>query len=170
MIGNHNENGACTDAAPSTFTSTAQCACSGGAGLLAGHLGCVITPVALAAIGVTGVVAASPPVMIGAGAAITAASLGLWYGLRGRFAAARERRIVGASAAAGFALMSVFNMAADHNHGPHAHRDWYNRQTPEVQEKIQHNARRLGVPLAQYINDICAPAPASKASSENRLK
>jgi hypothetical protein len=180
MTNNQNYNGARKDAAPSTLKNTAQCACSGGAGLLAGHMGCIITPLALAAMGVTGVAATSPFVMIAAGAAITAASLGLWYGLRGRFAAALERRIVVVSAVAGFALMSAFNMTAAHKHGPgpgnshnHDHtatRNWYNSQTPEAQERIKKSAHQLGLPLAEYINDICATPPAEMAGPENRLK
>lgn len=183
------QNGDGPAAAPkATLKNTAKCACSGGAGLLAGHMGCVITPIALAAMGVTGVVATSPVVMVGAGAAITAASLGIWYRLRGRFAAALERRIVVGSAVAGFAVMSAFNMVAGHDHhhghghehhqhhGHHNNNDeaptieaqmWFNRLSKEDRQKVRDNAAAQGIGLGKYVNSLCAPAP---GSPENRLK
>ena len=180
MTNNQNNEGNRKDAPGNTLKNTAQCACSGGAGLLAGHMGCVITPLALAAMGVTGVLATSPLVMVGAGAAITAASLGLWYGLRGRFAAALERRIVVGSAIAGFALMSAFNLASghdhSHHHGHHQTHDeaptiesqlWFNRLPQEERQKVRDAAAASGMGLGKYVNSLCVtPAPAP----ENRLK
>lgn len=188
MTDNQNNEGPRKDAPGNTLKNTAKCACSGGAGLLAGHMGCVITPLALAAMGVTGVVATSPLVMVGAGAAITAASLGLWYGLRGRFAAALERRIVVGSAVAGFALMSAFNMAGGHDHsqhqspghghhhGPHQTNDeaptveaqiWFNRLSKAERQTVRDAAAASGMGLGKYVNSLClSPSPAP----ENRFK
>lgn len=184
MTGNQNNGGPRKDAPGNSLKNTAKCACSGGAGLLAGHMGCVITPLALAAMGVTGALATSPLVMVGAGAAITAASLGLWYGLRGRFAAALERRIVVGSAIAGFALMSAFNLASGHDHSQHqghhhghhqAHDDvptveaqiWFNRLPKEERQKVRDAAAASGMGLGKYVNSLCLPP---SPAPENRLK
>jgi hypothetical protein len=163
-----------------TLKTTARCAFSGGAGLLAGHVSCVATPLAMTALGMTGAVASSPVLAVGVGAAVTATSLGTWYSLRGCFAAATEKKIVTVSAAAGLALMSTFNLTGGHqalHHGSTPHQamtedaqSWYNSQTPAQRDILWQNAQSLGLSLEKYINDICASPTPAPPLPENRLK
>lgn len=136
-----------------TIKNYVNCACSGGAGLLVGHLGCIATPLMFAALGVTGVAVSSPLIAIGVGAAITAGGLGAWYKLRGRFAKAAEKKIVVASAIAGLALMSVFNLTSGHHdHDGPEHRHDHGAPTEKTDPHKAHHGhpgRIVPPPLGQ---------------------
>jgi hypothetical protein len=120
-----NDNNCTIDNAPKTgnkgalksiFKRCATCAGSGAGGLLAGHAGCVITPLVIAAAGMTTATAGMSILAVAFGAAATAGGLYLWHRLRGKQAGKWEKRIVVGSALAGLAFSSAFNLASHHQH------------------------------------------------------
>lgn len=98
------------------FHKCAMCAGSGAGGLLLGHIGCIITPLVLAATGATVATAGMSVVALAFGAAATAGGLYAWHRLRGHQASKWEKRIVIGGALAGLALSAAFNLAGGHQH------------------------------------------------------
>jgi hypothetical protein len=147
-----------------------QCAaCAGGTagGAALGHAGCVVAmgsgflPVA----GAAGSVAT-----IGLGAAFTAAVVGTWYYLRGRFADPLQQKIVIGGAIAGTVLAGAWHLTGsqDHGHGPTPHEhhtltpqrqaqvaDWISRQSPENLLRVMEQAKARKMSLEDYAAQIC---------------
>ena len=86
--------------------NTFSCACSGGAGIAAGHIGCLVAPFTAAVL----------PVMAGpvTSTLLTLAGLGAWWGLSGRFSSVTQRGFVFAGALAGLVTMNVVHGTAKH--------------------------------------------------------
>ena len=94
-----------------------MCAGSGAGGLLAGHAGCIITPMVMAAAGATTLTAGMPLLALAFSTAATAGGLYAWHRLRGHTASKWEKRIVIGSALAAVLLSSAFHLAGHrHNH------------------------------------------------------
>jgi hypothetical protein len=93
--------------------------CAGGSagGLLAGHTGCIISPLVIAATGATAA-GASSGLALALSAAAAAGGLYLWKRLRGKEAGKWEKRVVVGGALAGLAFSSAFHLAGSkHHHG-----------------------------------------------------
>lgn len=105
------------------FGKSALCTCSGASGFLIGHAGCVITPLVMAAVGVTTATAGVSLLALGFGAAATAGGIYAWHRLRGQQASKFEKRLVIGSALSGLLIsgaMMHFN-GHDHHGGAHDH-------------------------------------------------
>lgn len=101
----------------SAFKTCASCMGGAGGGALTGHIGCVV---ALASSG-AGNAALSTGASLGLSGVFTAAGLGAWYGLRGRFAGMAERGVVLTGALGGMALMVGVHMSGGHHTGHTQH-------------------------------------------------
>lgn len=152
-----------------SFRSCAACAGGAGGGAALGHAGCVAAmgsgfiPVA----GAVGSVAT-----LGLSASFTAAVVGTWYYLRGRFAEPLQQRIVIGSAIVGTALAGAWHLSADGHHG-HAHAAtpttaeermesaalWLSQQSPETLLESILTARELKMSLEEYAASICSTVP-----------
>lgn len=97
------------------FSRCAMCVGGAGGGLLAGHAGCIITPVVLATAGVTGLTAGMPLLALAFSAAATAGGLYAWHRLRGHQAGKWEKRIVVGGALAGVLVSSAFQIGGHHH-------------------------------------------------------
>ena len=120
------------------FGKSALCTCSGAGGFLIGHAGCVITPLVMAAVGVTTATAGVSLLALGFGAAATAGGLYAWHRLRGQHASKFEKRLVIGSALSGLLIsgaMMHFN-GHDHHGGAHEHMP---HGTPAEQSAPMHN-------------------------------
>jgi hypothetical protein len=97
-------------------------ACGTGGGLLAGHAGCIITPVVVAAVGVTTATAGMSVIALAFGAATTAGGLYAWHKLRGPKAGKWEKRTVIGGAIAGLFLSAAMQLGGMHHqhHAPEA--------------------------------------------------
>ncbi len=100
----------------SIFKKCALCAGSGAGGFLAGHAGCIVTPLVIAAAGATAATAGVSALALAFSAAATVGGLFLWRKLRGGHAGKLEKRIVVGSAVTGLLLSSAFNLATGHHH------------------------------------------------------
>lgn len=94
----------------SVFKKCAMCAGSGAGGLLAGHAGCIITPLVLMAAGATTATAGLSVIALAFSAAATAGGLYAWHRLRGQHAGTWEKRIVVGSALTGVLLSSALHI------------------------------------------------------------
>lgn len=171
------------------FRKCAACAGSGAAGFIVGHAGCVITPLVIAAAGVTTAAAGVSALALAFGAAATAGGLYAWHRLRGRTATPFEKRLVIGSAVTGLLVSTAMMQLGGHDHhGDHApHKDpaphhqmhhhhgaahgandnlspaaaaFYARQDEEGQQRLRDNAAQLDMPLGTYLSGMCiAPAP-----------
>jgi len=111
------------------FKKCSMCAGAGATGFLVGHAGCVITPLVIAAVGVTTATAGVSILALSFGAAATAGGLYAWHRLRGKQASRFEKRLVIGSALSGLLIsgaMMHFNGHAHHgggheNHSPQQH-------------------------------------------------
>lgn len=101
------------------FRKCAACAGSGAAGMLAGHMGCIITPLVLAATGATVATAGMSVLALAFGAAATAGGLYAWHRLRGHTAGKWEKRITIGAAVGGLVLSSAFHLANMQEHKHH---------------------------------------------------
>ena len=111
------------------FKKCAMCAGSGAGGLLAGHAGCIITPLVIVAAGATTATAGLSVLAVAFGAAATAGGLYAWHKLRGHQAGRWEKGIVIGSALSGLLLSSALHLGGGHkNH----HGDALSGQTEEV--------------------------------------
>jgi hypothetical protein len=147
-----------------SFKKCAHCAGSGAAGVLMGHLGCIAAPAGMAALSAAGIAGGltGSLVTVAAGAALTLAGLGAWYGLRGRFANAAERRVVIGSAAVGLALMTAFNLAGgEGHHFGHSHGNallaekWLGGLDAGARRQVEDNARALHMTPLGYAETMC---------------
>jgi len=100
----------------SIFRKCALCAGSGAGGFLAGHAGCIVTPLVIAAAGATAATGGVSALALAFSAAATFGGLILWRTLRGNNAGKLEKRIVMGSAVTGLLLPSAFNLASGHHH------------------------------------------------------
>lgn len=104
------------------FGASALCTCSGAGGFLIGHAGCVVTPLVLAAVGVTTATAGVSALALAFGAAATAGGLYAWHRLRGKQAGVFEKRLVIGSALSGLLVSGAMMHFNGHDHGgDHAH-------------------------------------------------
>lgn len=93
------------------FKKAAVCACSGSGGFVAGHAGCIIAPIVVAATATSAVgTAGASALAVAFGAAVTAGGLYLWHKMRGRQAGVWEKRVVIGSAISGLALSAGLQM------------------------------------------------------------
>ncbi|MDD9899398.1 MAG: hypothetical protein OXT65_00275 [Alphaproteobacteria bacterium] len=96
----------------SVFQSCASCTGAGAAGFVAGHAGCVITPLVLAASAGTAATGGLSALAIAFGAAATAGGVFAWKKLRGPKASKAEKRIVYGSALTGLAVSAAMQLGA----------------------------------------------------------
>lgn len=139
------------------FKKCAACAGSGTAGFLIGHAGCVITPLVVAAAGVTTAAAGVSALALAFGAAATAGGLYAWHKLRGKTATRFEKRLVIGSAMTGL-LASTLMMQL----GGHDHHDGHQPQKTPVPTH-QHDGHQHGGHHHhhQTANDDLTPAAAA---------
>jgi len=98
------------------FKKCAACAGSGAAGFIVGHAGCVITPLVIAAAGITTATAGVSALAFAFGAAATAGGLYAWHRLRGKTATPFEKRLVVGSAIVGLLTSAAFMQFGGHDH------------------------------------------------------
>lgn len=105
------------------FSKSALCTCSGAGGFLIGHAGCVITPMVMAAVGITTATAGVSILALSFGAAATAGGVYLWHRLRGQTASKFEKRLVIGSALSGLLISGAMMHLGGHDHhgGTHHH-------------------------------------------------
>lgn len=111
------------------FAKCAACACGTGGGMLAGHAGCIITPVVIAAAGLTTATAGMSVIALAFGAAATAGGLYAWHKLRGPKAGKWEKRTVIGGAIAGLFLSAAMQFGGMHEH--------HHQTAPEPQKQEQ---------------------------------
>ena len=92
------------------FKKCAMCAGSGAGGFLAGHAGCIITPIVIATAGTTAATGGLSVLMLAFSAAATAGGIYLWHRLRGKTAGTWEKRIVIGSALSGLLISSAMHL------------------------------------------------------------
>lgn len=103
------------------FGKSALCTCSGAGGFLIGHAGCVITPLVMAAVGVTTATAGVSLLALGFGAAATAGGIYAWHRLRGHSASRFEKRLVIGSALSGLLISGALMHFNGHDHSGSGH-------------------------------------------------
>lgn len=152
------------------FRRCAACAGSGTGGFLIGHAGCILTPLALAGVGITGAAVSTPALAVAFGAAATAGGLYLWQKMRGADATPFERRAVTGGMLAGFAFSIGLHLGDPHGHLAHANHVMtpeaaalYETMSPAQRAQFAENARALNMTLAEYLGDLCAPRPPQPA-------
>jgi hypothetical protein len=152
----------------------AFCVTSSGAGILAGHIGCFVTPilVTLAPAGSTmlGVDPYDPVLMLKIAAGMNAAVLGAWYGLRGRHVSKPIQM-----ATVGFALAGLVVTTAVKT--PHMvdMQMAYNQLTQGDASRradVIDNARVMGQSLDDYLMTICSSpsSPTAAMSSWQKIR
>lgn len=177
------------------FGACAYCVTTGGSGLLAGHLGCVITP-ALTLVAPSGTPWLSsdpynPMAMLGIGFAVNAAILGMWYDLRERYIDGKirrdpalnawyehegkrtEKRIRVATVAV--AVASLLGTTAYNTPHMYDMRMAYAQMTgndPARRDLVIANARDMGQTLDEYLMIICSSpnGPTAGMSSWDKIK
>ena len=146
------------------------CTC-GAAGV--SHIGCVVGPT-LAFMGAAGS-ASIATVSAGMSLALTAAGAGLWYALRGRKPETGkwEKRLTPIGMAAGAALTLGLHFSGamaghdhDHIHNMEEALQWYRDRPAQTQLEIRESAATLGVPLQDYIFEICGSEPVGAATGK----
>lgn len=118
------------------FKKCAACAGSGAAGFIVGHAGCIITPLVIAAAGVTTATAGVSALALAFGAAATAGGLYAWHKLRGQTATRFEKRLVIGSAITGLLASTLMMQLGGHEH--HGGHD--NHKAPVPLHQMQHDS------------------------------
>lgn len=151
------------------FNKSAACACAGGSAFLAGHVGCIVTPLLLATIGVAG--GWMPTAMVATGAVFSAAGLYGWYRLRGAFASASEKKLMVGGVAAGLALSLTLHFNAAHETANNAAaQEWIESLQPEQRVMFENAARGLDMSLEELAKTMCiTPRPKFSSSSPQPL-
>ncbi len=139
------------------FKKCAACAGSGTAGFLVGHAGCVITPLVIAAAGVTTATAGVSAIALAFGAAATAGGLYAWHKLRGHAASKFEKRLVIGSAITGLLASTIMMNIGGHDH--HSGHPQNQNPAPHHQHHDHHGAH--GQHGAKTANDNLSPAAAA---------
>lgn len=138
------------------FKKCAACAGSGTAGFLVGHAGCVITPLVIAAAGVTTATAGVSALALAFSAATTAGGLYAWHKLRGKTATKFEKRLVIGSAITGLLASTIMmNIGGHDHHGGHPQNQ---NPTPHHQH---HDHSHHGTHGAANANDKLSPDAAA---------
>ena len=175
------------------FKKCAACAGSGTAGFLVGHAGCVITPLVIAAAGVTTATAGVSALALAFSAAATAGGLYAWHKLRGKTATKFEKRLVIGSAITGLLASTIMmnighhgghpqnqNPTPHHQHHDHSHHGthdaanandklspdaaaFFGRLDAKQQQDMRDNAAMLKMSLPEYLNGICVTPANSTA-------
>jgi hypothetical protein len=99
------------------FRECAGCMCGTAGGMALGHIGCIATPLLMAAARIV-TAGAAPVLAIAFGVAATAGGLYGWHRLRGHKATRFEKRLVVGGAVIGLALSSAFHLTAHRGHAP----------------------------------------------------
>jgi|GEM_PF-1422774 len=158
------------------FRKCAACAGSGAAGFLVGHAGCLVTPLVIAAAGVTTATAGVSALALAFGAAATAGGLYAWHKLRGQTATRFEKRLVIGSAITGLLASTIMMQLGGHDH--HSGHD--SHKTPVPQHQMHHEHHGHGQhgqnqhgQTRQGANDNLTPAAAafySRLSEEEQKR
>jgi hypothetical protein len=176
------------------FKKCSTCACSGAAGFLVGHAGCVMTPLVIAAVGVTTATAGVSILALSFGAAATAGGLYAWHRLRGKQASTFEKRLVIGSALSGLLISGAMMHFKGHdhhsggheNHTPQQHEQhmhhgmqqgaalspaaqaWLDAQDAQKRRDIEAMAKATNMSLGEYLNGMCGlpPVAAEKPAAE----
>lgn len=143
------------------------CVCGAGGGFLTSHIGCLVSP-ALAFAGVAGSASISA-ISLGASAVITAGGLGFWYVMRGMTATRLEKTLTVAGALTGAVMAASLHLTGVM--GGHDHHsmtmdealDWYRGMPEASQVEIRDLAETAGMPLNEYIFQLCG-APLEEAA------
>ncbi len=136
----------------------AACTCSVAGGAVLSHIGCLVSPT-IAFMGVAGGASVSA-VSMGASAVLTLAGLGVWHQLRWAKAGIWEKRLTLGGAFNGAVVGAAMSMSGliGHNHD-HSNMDealkWYQSQPEKSQAEIRENAKQFGIPLNDYVLQIC---------------
>ncbi|PZO88225.1 MAG: hypothetical protein DI626_02235 [Micavibrio aeruginosavorus] len=147
----------------------AACTCSVAGGAVLSHIGCLVSPT-IAFLGVAGGASVSA-VSMGASAALTLAGLGVWHQLRWKKAGTWERGLTlggaftGAVVGAAMSMSGLMGHAHDHGSMDEALK-WYQGQTETAQAEIRQNAKIFGVPLNDYVLQICGEEQTKTAQSK----
>jgi hypothetical protein len=142
------------------------CTCGTGGGFLVSHIGCVVSPT-LAFMGVAGGASMSV-VSLAASAVLTAGGLGFWYVMRGMTASKMEKTLTVAGALTGAVMAASLHLGGvigGHNHNLDEALDWYRSLDETRQTEIQETAERFGMPLNDYVLQICGPLVSPVESS-----
>lgn len=143
------------------FKKCAACAGSGAAGFIVGHAGCAVTPLVIAAAGITTATAGVSALAFAFGAAATAGGLYAWHRLRGKTATPFEKRLVVGSAIVGLLTSAAFMQFGGHDHhggGHDHHKDpapHHQMHDPKDHGHHQHHGAAKGT------NDNLSPAAAA---------
>lgn len=136
------------------FGKCAACAGSGAAGFIVGHAGCVITPMVIAAVGVTTATAGVSMLALAFSAAATAGGIYAWHKLRGKTAPTFEKRLVIGSAITGLLASTIMmNLGGHEHHGSHQ-----NHQSPTPQHQMHDGHQGHGAHSGHQIHGAAVPA------------
>lgn len=156
------------------FGVCAYCVTTSGGGLLAGHLGCVVTPVitTLAPSGVPllGVDPYNPLSMLGIGMAANAAVLGAWYKARGQCVSKPIR--IATVAIAATSLLGTVMYKTPHMYDMGQAYKTLTQETPEGRAKVISMARAMGQTLDEYLESMCQSpnSPTAGMSAFQKIK
>lgn len=151
----------------------AFCVTSSGAGVLAGHVGCVVTPilVTLAPAGSTmlGIDPYNPVLMLKIATGVNASVLGAWYALRGRYVSRPIQM-----ATVGFALAGlVVTTAIKTPHMVDMQMAYEQLTQGDVNRRVEviENARLMGQSLDDYLMAFCSTpsSPTARMTSSQKI-
>ena len=143
------------------FGKSALCTCSGAGGFLIGHAGCIITPMVMAAVGITTATAGVSLLALSFGAAATAGGLYLWHKLRGQQASTFEKRLVIGSALSGLLISGAMMHLGGHEHHGNGHD--HHPTTPTEQTVPPSHHQHHGHHHSQHDNSPANLSPAAAA-------
>jgi hypothetical protein len=156
------------------FGACAYCVTTGGSGFLAGHLGCVVTPIITtltpAGVPLIGYDPYDPVTMLKIGFALNAAVLGAWYGLRGRHVAKPIR--VATIAIATSSLLITTAIKTPHMYDMGQAYQTLTQDDPEKRAMVINNARLTGQSLDEYLMSICSSpnSPTAGMSAFDKIR
>lgn len=154
------------------FGVCAYCITTGGSGFLAGHLGCVVTPVvttlAPSSTSWFGIDPYNPVTMLGIGFALNTAVLTAWYGLRGRHVAKPIR--IATIAIATSSLLITTAIKTPHMVDMGMAYEALTQNDPEKRAMVIENARLMGLSLDEYLMTICSTPNSPSAGMSTFVK
>lgn len=158
----------------SLWGACAFCVTSSGAGILAGHLGCVVTPllVTLAPAGssLLGADPYNPVLMLKIAAGVNAAVLATWYGLRGRHVSKPIQMATVGFALAG--LVATTAIKTPHMVDMQLAYEQLTQGDANKRAEVIETANMMGQTLDDYLMTICSSptSPTAQMSSWQKIR
>ncbi|MBX9849131.1 MAG: hypothetical protein K2X64_07540 [Rhodocyclaceae bacterium] len=158
----------------SLWGACAFCVTSSGAGILAGHLGCVVTPLlvtlAPASSSMLGVDPYNPVLMLKIAAGVNAAVLAGWYGLRGRHVSRPIQMATVGFALAG--LVATTAIKTPHMVDMQLAYEQLTQGDANKRAEVIETARMMGQSLDEHLMAYCSSptSPTARVSSWQKIR